>query len=245
MKLVQNIQLALYGVFFVCTGCASVLSHTGSHEEVRPYPGTRVDGQLLANPNSIQKPPVHPAVVIPISVIDLPLSAALDTLLLPIDLTYRKPETPAAIEIELLEIKLGDVVTSERLDGITTLPVRLRIRNPRPTAVRLRAGRLADIIRCSDLTDEAGIRWKIPWGGFEAKYDQGSVVLVAGRSESVFDFSVLTSRKLLEPNGSRPGVAEDGRAPASLHFKVRDSFILTDSGASIPIRGSGTVSVKK
>jgi hypothetical protein len=44
----------------------------------------------------IPLPPLAIAMMVTYSVIDLPFSAALDTLLLPIDLTYHGAKTPAA-----------------------------------------------------------------------------------------------------------------------------------------------------
>ena len=58
------------------------------NEETKPYPGVRSDAELLAHPTGVGVPAVA---AVACGVIDLPLSAALDTLLLPIDLTYRKP----------------------------------------------------------------------------------------------------------------------------------------------------------
>jgi len=237
--------MALYGILIVCTGCASVLSHTESQEEVGPYAGIRADGQMLAHPNSIQEPPVHPAVVVPITILDLPLSAALDTLLLPIDLTYRKTEAPAAIELELEEIKLSNAVMSQSPGGPSSVPVRLKIRNPRPEAVKLKTGCLARIISCCDFVDVDGQKWGIPWGGFGAIYDERAVVSLKGRSELVFEFAVYAGRELLKPVGAGLGMPEGVRAPSSLHFSVRDSHVQTESGAWIPIKGSGTVSVQR
>ncbi len=234
-----------YGALVVCSGCASVLSHTQSDEALGPYSGMRVDGHLVANPNSIEKPPVHPAVVTPLSLIDLPLSAALDTLLLPIDLTYRRPKAPAAIELELEEINVKDAVKSKTPDGPSTLPVRLKIRNPRPQAVRLRSASLAQIIGSSDYVDIDGQLWKIPWGGFQAIYDRRAVVSLPAHSESEIELVLLTGKDLLRPVSHSIETAEEMQAFTSLDFKVRDSHVETYTGASIPVKGNGTVSVKR
>ena len=71
---------------FFCAGCASMITHTAKKEE-GVYPGVREDAHLLTHPNSIRKPPIHPVIVVTFSLIDMRLSAALDTILLPIDLT--------------------------------------------------------------------------------------------------------------------------------------------------------------
>jgi uncharacterized protein YceK len=81
----------------VCAGpgCSSIGTHV-PHQEAGVYPGVRADGGLIAHPHVRDDPVVFghisPGVVVAYSVVDLPFSAALDTLLLPIDLTYRKPK---------------------------------------------------------------------------------------------------------------------------------------------------------
>jgi uncharacterized protein YceK len=92
---------AFFASLLVWAGCASVSTHTETTKEVGAYSGVRADTHLLAHPNSIRKPPIHPVIVESFSLIDLPVSAALDTLLFPIDLTYRESRVPAALELEV------------------------------------------------------------------------------------------------------------------------------------------------
>src|SRR6266496_6774568 len=76
----------------LCCGCASVVTHTQQGTEGKGvYSGVRADAWLLSHPNSEGDAVVghiSPFIIVPCTIIDLPLSAALDTLLLPIDLTY-------------------------------------------------------------------------------------------------------------------------------------------------------------
>jgi uncharacterized protein YceK len=63
------------------------------------YAGVRADAGLIAHPNNVGDAVVGsipPALVVTCCVIDLPLSLALDTALLPIDLTYHKPKKEAS-----------------------------------------------------------------------------------------------------------------------------------------------------
>ena len=82
---------------FLFSGCASIMTHTQQSPEGKgAYSGVRADVSVLAHPNSVGDAVighVSPAIIVPCGIIDMPLSAALDTLLLPIDLTYREPKT--------------------------------------------------------------------------------------------------------------------------------------------------------
>ena len=236
-------------VLALCCGCTSIGTHTQQSSDGKgAYSGVRGDTQLLAHPDSIDDSVighVSPALVVPYSIIDLPLSAALDTLLLPIDLTYRQSEAPAAIELELQEIKLNEAVRSETPDGPSTVPVSLKITNPRPKAVKLRTGCLSRIVSCADYMDSDGQRWEFTTSGIRARYGEEEVVPLGAHSEIEFQLALLTSRDLMKPFGSGQGVPESVRAPTSLKFTVRDSDVQTDSGAWIPIKGSGTVTVQR
>jgi len=90
MKSTGILSMIAAFVTCLCTGCASVLTHTQKEPEGKgPYSGVRIDGWLIAHP--FPKQPewrIHPALVVTFSVVDMPLSFALDTVLLPIDLTY-------------------------------------------------------------------------------------------------------------------------------------------------------------
>lgn len=66
------------------------MTHT-QHSPEGIYPGVRTDWRLLGRCNSVGDAavgPISPFIVVPFAIVDLPLSATLDTLLLPIDLTY-------------------------------------------------------------------------------------------------------------------------------------------------------------
>jgi uncharacterized protein YceK len=233
-----------------CSGCASILTRTQASPEDkgRPYSGVRGDAWLLAHPNKVGDAVighVSPALVVPYAIIDLPLSAGLDTVFLPFDLTYRKSDAPAAIELELQEIKLGAAVMSETPDGPSAVPVRLKIRNPRPKAVKLRTACLARIIRCSDYVDVDGNKWNLPWGGFKAIEDNRAVVSLEANADSELELNVLTSRELLKPVDRGDGIPAGLQAPTSLTFRVRDSHVQTYTDAWIPIKGSGTVLVQR
>jgi uncharacterized protein YceK len=86
--------LAILSALLLCSGCTSVFTHTTTRKEVGAYPGVRADAHLLAHPRSIRKPPIHPAVAVTYSLLDFPFSAVFDTLVLPIDLTYRESSDP-------------------------------------------------------------------------------------------------------------------------------------------------------
>jgi uncharacterized protein YceK len=242
MRFSRIFQTVCCGALLTCTSCGSLFSHTTTKKEVGPYPGVRDDVYLLAHPRSIREPPIHPAVVVPVSIIDIPLSAALDTLLLPIDLTYRESKAPAALELELRTIKLSAASRGETPERPSSVPVLLRLRNPRPRAIKIPLGRLAHIVSCCDYQDAEGHKWEFTWGGFGAIYDPGAVLAVEGQGEAEFELTLLAGKEILRLYG-HPAPTGMG-APASLQFRIRDSHIQTESGAWIPIAGSGTVSVQ-
>jgi uncharacterized protein YceK len=82
-----------------CLGCASITKHI-PNAEPGVYAGVRQNVNAMMHPGGFQ---VHYAYVrLPLGmsvfmvtscIIGLPFEAALDTLLLPIDLTYHKPRT--------------------------------------------------------------------------------------------------------------------------------------------------------
>ena len=84
-------------------GCASIRTHVSEVEEPEVYGGVRADARLIAHPHEMGDSKVghfEPWAIVTYSIIDLPFSAALDTLLLPIDLTYQKPgasQDPGAV----------------------------------------------------------------------------------------------------------------------------------------------------
>jgi len=65
------------------SGCSSMMSHSGAGEGY--YPGTRASASVLTDKDSSW-------VMKPLALIDLPFSAVLDTLLLPLDY-YRAGDT--------------------------------------------------------------------------------------------------------------------------------------------------------
>jgi len=78
----------------LCSGCGTVLSHTATDAVVGPYSGVRLDYHLAVS--STESNPDFPAIpwIIPFCIIDMPVSAALDTVFLPYDLFQHQPETP-------------------------------------------------------------------------------------------------------------------------------------------------------
>jgi uncharacterized protein YceK len=94
-------MLALPILLLLCSGCGSLLVQHNSNSG--PYPGARLDAHLIAHPSSLEfnpggshgaTPPEDQApgsfspVPLFLGLIDFPFSAALDTLLLPVDLWY-------------------------------------------------------------------------------------------------------------------------------------------------------------
>jgi uncharacterized protein YceK len=69
----------------LCSGCGTILAHVDG-SVTGPYSGVRCDSHLIASVGKEHDMPVFPW-IIPLSIFDLPLSLATDTLLLPYDLT--------------------------------------------------------------------------------------------------------------------------------------------------------------
>jgi uncharacterized protein YceK len=67
-----------------CSGCSSFVMHTGGCEGI--YIGARTDATYIAHPSTF--PFLPPPITVALAIIDIAPSAALDTLFLPIDLTY-------------------------------------------------------------------------------------------------------------------------------------------------------------
>jgi len=77
-----------------CTGCASIWTHADPDpDRAGVYPGARQDARLLAHPEEID-PAGLKVVAYPFILVDTPLSAAVDTVLLPLDLTRPKTNAP-------------------------------------------------------------------------------------------------------------------------------------------------------
>ena len=81
---------ALCGVVVVigvsASGCSSISARLKNDDRFYPgvYPGVRNTAYYLGHPEEQDMAPV----ILPVAVIDLPLSVALDTVLLPWDLPY-------------------------------------------------------------------------------------------------------------------------------------------------------------
>jgi uncharacterized protein YceK len=92
MKTRKSFMLALSMLSACCTGCSSIWCH--ANPDLRPgvYAGTREDARLLARPEEISHAPALLAYPF-ILAIDLPISAVIDTLLLPIDLPRQSRRT--------------------------------------------------------------------------------------------------------------------------------------------------------
>jgi uncharacterized protein YceK len=236
--------LALIG----CSGCSSLGGHLGD-EFQGVYPGVGTDVTSIAHPphvvDSVMWGDIPRGVTVTFAILDTPLSLALDTVLLPVDLAHRsKPEAPMVIEVELQEIRLLAAVASETPEGPSRVPVRVKISNPRPKAVNLNTGCLVRIIRCSDYVDSDGQAWELPWGGINAFEDNRAVVSIGAHSDAEFELAIPTAKGLLRPGSHGPGTAGSVGVPAALRYAVRDTHVETGSGAWIRIRGCGTVSVR-
>jgi len=83
-RLAGMIAVSLAGT----SGCSSVMTHTGSSQGY--YPGTRASAEVLTDKESSWA-------MKPLAAIDLPFSAAMDTLLLPWDY-YRAGDTNSTRE---------------------------------------------------------------------------------------------------------------------------------------------------
>ncbi len=96
---IRDLAMCLRGALLlplVCSSCASIWTHADPDpDKSRMYSGTRRDARLLAHPDEID-PAGLKVVAYPLLVVDTPLSAAIDTVLLPLDLARGKPEAPRA-----------------------------------------------------------------------------------------------------------------------------------------------------
>jgi len=90
MNRLRTIECLLLGGF-LCSGCASLTCRTPG-EATPVYPGVRADVLTIAHPTS--DPPFNRTGNVICGIFDLPFSAVLDTLLLPIDLSYHPKKHP-------------------------------------------------------------------------------------------------------------------------------------------------------
>jgi uncharacterized protein YceK len=81
-------SLSIFIVAVVCTGCGSILSRMnvdpGPGYTIRNYPGVRMDVCAITSPHAEPR-----ALWICYGILDIPFTAVVDTLLLPIDLQDR------------------------------------------------------------------------------------------------------------------------------------------------------------
>jgi uncharacterized protein YceK len=82
----MNIRFILWlALLGLCSGCGTIFTHIDDQGGV--YSGVRTDGRLLATVDDEHHDIPVFSWVIPLSIFDMPLSLAADTLCLPIDLT--------------------------------------------------------------------------------------------------------------------------------------------------------------
>ena len=99
--------------FLSVSGCSSVMSHTGGHQGY--YPGTRADVSMISSDDTSWA-------MTPLLLIDLPFSAALDTLLLPYDY-YRSGKVTTRDRVKASEernIALSNGVDIDHIPPMTT-----------------------------------------------------------------------------------------------------------------------------
>lgn len=92
--------ISLVGISFVGSGCTSLFLRTHSEQfrgeggMTRVYPGTCADAELIVHPSVINRDwHTPPPIIVAYGILDFIPSAALDTLLLPIDLINPKTNT--------------------------------------------------------------------------------------------------------------------------------------------------------
>ena len=98
MKHHWKLLFGLCIAFSACSGCGTLGTHI-PNQSPGVYAGVRADVKEIFHPSEINDGVIGHiprGVLVPCFIIDLPLSAAMDTLFLPIDLTYRKQKAAAA-----------------------------------------------------------------------------------------------------------------------------------------------------
>jgi uncharacterized protein YceK len=242
LKKLLVLALASLGLVFL-TSCAAFMTRI-PNKAPGPFAGVRQDAQLVSRPPHYHGPRIPPAVVVCFCVLDMPFSAAADILFLPMDLTYRKENQPQPLVLQVLEISISKASTNRISDAIATVPVRVRLRNPRAVTVPLRIASVARLVGCSNYTDSVGRRWEFCWGGFGARYDDSETLFVAAHSEAEYEVPIYTSKLLLHAAGEKTPISERDQMPATFQFRIGDSDIETATGSNVPIIGSGTVYLK-
>jgi uncharacterized protein YceK len=101
----RNLLVGAAALALMCSGmgCSSIVTHI-PYEKPGPYGGVRLNADLVAHPraddNSVLER-ISSGVYAAYGVIDMPFSATLDTLLLPIDKAHRPPApTPDSAAVE-------------------------------------------------------------------------------------------------------------------------------------------------
>jgi len=96
MSIQKQFKLALCLVLCTCCGCTSLYLHTDAENwgkaVTRVYPGLTSDATLVVHPNVINTDwYIPPPILVIYGILDFAPSAAVDTLLLPIDLACKRP----------------------------------------------------------------------------------------------------------------------------------------------------------
>ena len=91
-KLKAGINFGFATLLLFCS-CSSVLVRNDHNDPWGAYPGLRMDAHFIAHPKQIN-PDLsgNPTLVWTFAAVDFPFSTAVDTLLLPIDLTMHLPK---------------------------------------------------------------------------------------------------------------------------------------------------------
>lgn len=94
----RNILL-IFAVFIFCSGCSTIVMHSGNDPLVQGqgegiYSGVRLDSAMLADRTNDGMKDPRPMVV-GYSIVDLPFSTLADTICLPVDLFHKPHEVQA------------------------------------------------------------------------------------------------------------------------------------------------------
>jgi uncharacterized protein YceK len=90
MRIALNACLVV--LLFVLTGCGSITSRWRGERSA--YAGVRFDSDCVTHPVAGQE------WILPVALVDIPLSAVLDTFYLPYDLTGEKPDEQSELPAE-------------------------------------------------------------------------------------------------------------------------------------------------
>jgi uncharacterized protein YceK len=87
MRAFTSLYLVLVAIALAGSGCASIGARTG-YADAGIYPGVYPGPRNIIHEMETPRGAAHNILVWPCGIIDFPLSAALDTVLLPLDLPY-------------------------------------------------------------------------------------------------------------------------------------------------------------